>query len=548
MNFDFLKGLCGLDDIYEDCTNAEKLAVSMPVQSLFTSRRSAENLARFIYMTAHKEKMEGLSFMDILSDDTFRKFIRNREVMDAFHYIRKNGNRAVHGERQESSEQALDVLQDLHFVVGEAACILGLIKDYPQFDSDVKEYSDVVIVTEEDINKKAMEMFLEYTSRYDAEKEREKYYSPSDDEFHEYLIEGVVDMHEYLSFDHKPRLVAITDFILNYINKLSQLALDRHPDLADEIDLLDPVTVDIRIVINEEKEYDLDFADVLIFKEEKIKEELLNANSFTIDIHCSGNLREIYYDDIDEKWKHGMLRKDKLWDGSGMLDKLESFKRREKFSYYKIQYFPNSGNVTAAAIINGKSKDIQDILTDEILSLPNLELNCDGLKIYVDGEKPLSEYPELQNRVHKIVRNNVYEDQLTYCEEAWDPDDLNYEEDCIIPFVQIKGNTVAAYQAFLDELNNCLEPWKDEFEYFLLEPNFEDPTVNTSANILYNLDKLALATIEIIDGKLGLVGTVLRPFYTRISKKDVEEEVFIRQMEQQLDEMRSKLTENSSGS
>ena len=32
MNFDFLEGLRGLGYVYENCNNAEKLAMTMPVQ------------------------------------------------------------------------------------------------------------------------------------------------------------------------------------------------------------------------------------------------------------------------------------------------------------------------------------------------------------------------------------------------------------------------------------------------------------------------------------------------------------------------------------
>ena len=84
MNFEFLKNLRGFGDVYENCCNAEKLAMTMPVQSVFTSGKSAEILAKFIYMTAHKQKMEELTFADILKDFTFQRFINNRDVMDAF--------------------------------------------------------------------------------------------------------------------------------------------------------------------------------------------------------------------------------------------------------------------------------------------------------------------------------------------------------------------------------------------------------------------------------------------------------------------------------
>ena len=64
MNFEFLKGLTGLGYVYENCSNAEKLAVNMPVQSVFTSRKSAELLAKFIYLAAHNQEVEMLTFAD----------------------------------------------------------------------------------------------------------------------------------------------------------------------------------------------------------------------------------------------------------------------------------------------------------------------------------------------------------------------------------------------------------------------------------------------------------------------------------------------------
>ena len=53
MNFDFLKVLRGLGYVYENCNNAQKLAMTMPVQSVFTARKSAELLAKFIYIAAN---------------------------------------------------------------------------------------------------------------------------------------------------------------------------------------------------------------------------------------------------------------------------------------------------------------------------------------------------------------------------------------------------------------------------------------------------------------------------------------------------------------
>jgi hypothetical protein len=108
----------------------------MPVQSFFTSRKSAEQLAKFIYLTAHNQIIESMTFVDILNDQAVRNFIHDRSVMDAFHSIRKNGNRAVHDDSKKTEKEAIEVLEDLHYVAGEIACItiLGTL-----FNSDVSE-------------------------------------------------------------------------------------------------------------------------------------------------------------------------------------------------------------------------------------------------------------------------------------------------------------------------------------------------------------------------------------------------------------------------
>ena len=111
MNFDFLKNTRELCHVYENCTNAEKLAMTMPMQSVFTARKSAELLAKLIYMAAHNRQMEELTFADILSDRTVRDFIHSRDVLDAFHFIRKNGNRAAHADTQWNVEDICQILR-----------------------------------------------------------------------------------------------------------------------------------------------------------------------------------------------------------------------------------------------------------------------------------------------------------------------------------------------------------------------------------------------------------------------------------------------------
>ena len=253
MNFEFLRNLRGLGYIYENCTNAEKLVSSMPVQSVFTSRKSAELLAKFIYMAAHNQEMEDLSFADILADPTVRGFVHNRDIMDAFHYIRKSGNRAVHGNDQETSEDAIAVLQDLHYVAGETACMLGLIKNYPDFEAKIGAYPDAVYTDEENINQKAREMFLSYIEEFNAQLERDQYIEMKDYDWFTYSIESNVEMHEYLEFKYRPKQLELIEYLQRYLSTLLRLSIERSPEKAEAIELNYPVTLDAKLIIGQKQ-------------------------------------------------------------------------------------------------------------------------------------------------------------------------------------------------------------------------------------------------------------------------------------------------------
>ena len=141
-------------------------------------------------------------------------------------------------------------------------------------------------------------------------------------------------------------------------------------------------------------------------------DKLPNADSFTIDNYCSGTLREFYIDDDElnsEDAFLGKLRKGHVWDGSGMQDRLESFKLGNGFTYKKIAFYPNSGEVEALVIEDGQTKDISDYFSPKILDYPDLWMDCEGLSLYVGGKKDLIEYPDLFETIKKKVLEYVYE-------------------------------------------------------------------------------------------------------------------------------------------
>lgn len=506
MNFDFLKDIKSLAFVYRNCNNAEELANTYPDSSLVASRRGAEALARMIYLAAHKEEMEHMTFDSVLKDQAVRRFIHNRDVMDAFYNIKQKGNKGAHVSEEEelTSEDAIEVLWDLHYVAGETALRMNLVDAYPEFDDNIGNFPNAKVLEEENIEEKVMEMFLEYAQQYNAEMERANYYIPNDEEFWKYVAEGHVDLHERLIFDAKPKTAAMVEYLQQYLLNLYILSVERSPEIAEAKGFSGAVTLNIKIYLDGHEYTSDDLEDYI----NTLNNRLPNANSIIVDNRCKGKLREIYYDE-DGEYFGPQLRKDRIWNGYGMLDKLESFKRQESFSYSMIQFLPDSGNVGAAAIINGKSKGIRDLMDERLLDNKEMVLDCDGFTIMVVGNKKLIECPELFEELKTIVRDNIYEESLEYCEDVWDPNSEDYIENCIIPFTQIKHFTVGEYETFLNKLNKCLEPWEDVLSFYVDEPNLYESIKNDSSNILYDLDNMVIGVVEVVDGKLHIVGTTL---------------------------------------
>ena len=457
MNFEFLKNLRGLDGLYDNCSNAEKLARTMPVQSIFTSRKSAELLAKFIYMAACNQQMEEMTFADVLSDWTFKNFIRSRDVLDAFHYIRKQGNLAVHDENNdETVKDAIDVLRDLHYVAGETARTLGLIKRYPAFESNIDKYPNAVFRDDEEINKRAAQMFAEYVEDFNAQQERDMYIEERDYDVLRYSIESNIEMHEYLEFEYRPRQPELIEYLQKYLATLAYLSVTRAPDKAEELELFYPVTFDARLIIDGIT-YSSDQSEFI----EAVTKKLPVANGFVLDITCNGNIRMLYHEELDENGngRKNMIRKDSVWTGAGLFDTLSAFKRRCNFTYKLSMYYPDSGGFRYEKIFNGKEIDLLAAAKNDIVEKTfddewwswNLVLWAD-----VDYEK----HPDVLKKLQDIVRESLPKSELPYCEDAWEDGDYHI----LCNSIQWNCMSLKEIQLFLDKLNVILLPYKESIE------------------------------------------------------------------------------------
>ena len=439
MNFEFLKGLTGLGYIYENCSNAEKLAINMPVQSVFPSRKSAELLAKFVYMAAHNQQMEMLTFADILSDPTVQRFINSRQVMNAFHNIRKSGNRAVHGDDQESPEEAVTVLHDLHYVAGETARMLGLIRQYPRFDDRIKPFADARYVDEKEIESKAREMFLQYAEKYDAQKERDNYYSQRVDrlldDFDEYtsqfvFIPSIQELYETIEFNSKP----VFESTLKQIQEhFIFLGVQYIKYLRGEIKEDRVFKYSCKLTVHGENGYST--TDLFEFIQ-GIRYDLAESDGFIIESHYIGpNL-----------WTNKEVRE----EFSLVVPNLN---RQEHFTYRDFEFLHISDEVICLKDENGEWIDLKALYSPDIIDRDYDHDWCSNqlvLKVDFDFDR----HPDILEALHSVARKYLSPEDLPYSEECWEDEDYNV----LVSGPNWDPRKLRDIQSFLDEVNEILKP------------------------------------------------------------------------------------------
>jgi len=133
MNFNYLKKIDSLNDLYLFCKDAESFVLSRPDLSAGQSRKALEYLVKLVYQLRNDTVPLRSSLFELVSSEDFTNFVNDASMMSALHYIRKVGNIAIHNE-EVSQKEALLSLKQLHIFAGELLIKLDLIKAYPLFD------------------------------------------------------------------------------------------------------------------------------------------------------------------------------------------------------------------------------------------------------------------------------------------------------------------------------------------------------------------------------------------------------------------------------
>lgn len=158
MNFDYLKTLDFLKDLYVFCKDAESFVLSRPDISAAQCRKALEYLVKLVYHLRNENVPQRSSLFELVSSEDFTNFINDASMLNALHYIRKVGNIAIHN-GEVSQKESLLSLKQLHTFTGELLIKLNLIKSYPIFDESklIKTTENIPIVKDAVINQKLVD-------------------------------------------------------------------------------------------------------------------------------------------------------------------------------------------------------------------------------------------------------------------------------------------------------------------------------------------------------------------------------------------------------
>ena len=131
MNFDYMKNAPDFAQLYTYCCEAEEFVLVKPNISVTSARKAMEYVVKLLYGAAIDD-IRGKTVLEIATDYRFIQYVNDQILLNSIHYIRKMGNVAVH-EGVLSVDEALKVLEELHFLVGEICILMQVAPDYPEF-------------------------------------------------------------------------------------------------------------------------------------------------------------------------------------------------------------------------------------------------------------------------------------------------------------------------------------------------------------------------------------------------------------------------------
>lgn len=150
-NFDYLREIEPLHDLYTFCQGAEITMESDYDTCALHCRRGLEWLVKAIYTLKHADIGARTSLYELMSGAPFVEFLDDDRLMSAAHYIRKVGNAAAHPGEKVKGSQAFFCLLNLYNLVGGTLLKLRVVETLAPFNKDLIPKSSVSVKPRETV-------------------------------------------------------------------------------------------------------------------------------------------------------------------------------------------------------------------------------------------------------------------------------------------------------------------------------------------------------------------------------------------------------------
>ena len=150
-NFDYLREIEPLHDLYTFCQGAETTMESDYDTCALHCRRGLEWLVKAIYTLKHVDIGARTSLYELMSGAPFVEFLDDDRLMSAAHYIRKVGNAAAHPGEKVKGSQAFFCLLNLYNLVGGTLLKLRVVETLAPFNKDLIPKSSISVKPRETV-------------------------------------------------------------------------------------------------------------------------------------------------------------------------------------------------------------------------------------------------------------------------------------------------------------------------------------------------------------------------------------------------------------
>lgn len=181
-NFDYLKDIEPLKDLYGFCSAAEDSQQTNHDVCALNGRRALEWIVKAIYTLKGIEVEKKSSLLELMTGEPFTDFVGDDgKLMMAAHYVRKMGNKAAHDGGVKKREAFFSLL-NIYNVVGGILLKLRVLKTLAPFNEELIPKSRTLTVVPKQQVPEAPEEFVKTVKKEDVTKPLE--------------IEGMVEYNE----------------------------------------------------------------------------------------------------------------------------------------------------------------------------------------------------------------------------------------------------------------------------------------------------------------------------------------------------------------